>query len=159
MDAVRELEEQVSLMNPSVLDAVGRRVSALSSELEKMIKLRKRNARQHGEEGENGGGGGSSEDSNAVQVRHQHVDALYALVESLGALDKELPLVVERLETLQTLHGETSSFAHRLRQAEESVAHARTETKEYAKAVAAMEHSVAANVGMMSKNMAMLDGK
>jgi hypothetical protein len=102
---VRDLEEKVSLMNPSNLDSVGRRVSALSSELEKIMKMKNRIARSNNDE--------SGASSSSSSEREQQVNELFSLVESLGALDKELPLVVERLETLQSLHSETSSFSSR----------------------------------------------
>ena len=151
---MQELEGRVNLLNPATLDSVGRRVSALSSELEKFIKLKKRQARNGG-----GEGGGSSSSSSSDLVRTQQVNELWALVESLGTLDKELPLIVERLETLQSLHAQTATFEHRLRSTEESMTFARAETKEYSKAVEAMEKSVLDNVEMMSMNMKVLDDK
>ena len=143
---LHDLEERVRLLDSPTLDSVGRRVAALSSELEKAVKLRKRLAKN---------GGTSEEDPTGV--RAARVDELYGLVESLGALEKELPMVVARLETLQVLHGETATFSGRLTSLEESVRHVSAETKKQQECVVVMEKSVSENVEMMSKNMKVLD--
>jgi len=76
INVVRELEEKISLLDATKLDSIGRRVAALSSELEKAIKLRKRLAKS----------GTSTDDSNDDPngLRSEKINELYSLVESLG---------------------------------------------------------------------------
>ena len=76
INVVRELEEKISLLDATKLDSIGRRVAALSSELEKAIKLRKRLAKS----------GTSTSDSNDDPngLRSEKINELYSLVESLG---------------------------------------------------------------------------
>ena len=76
INVVRELEEKISLLDAPKLDSIGRRVAALSSELEKAIKLRKRLAKSGTSTD------GSSDDPNGL--RSEKINELYSLVESLG---------------------------------------------------------------------------
>lgn len=128
---------------------MGRRVAALSSELEKTIKLQKR-ARNNG----------SSTTSLATAMdaaRETQITQLYSLVESLSSLERELPTIVERLETLQFLHSETATFSQRLTSMEESVQFAREETRAHSECVSFMEKSLVENVDTMATNMRLLD--
>ena len=76
INVVRELEEKISLLDATKLDSIGRRVAALSSELEKAIKLRKRLAKSGTSTDD------SSDDPNGL--RSEKINELYSLVESLG---------------------------------------------------------------------------
>ena len=106
-------------------DSVGRRVAALTSELERTIKLQKR--------AHNSTSSSSSSSSTTLDAaRVQQITQLYSLVESLSSFEAELPIIVERLETLQALHCETATFSQRLTSMEESVSLAREETSAHA---------------------------
>ena len=108
-------------------DSVGRRVAALTSELERTIKLQKR---AHNSTSSSSSSSSSSTTLDAARV--QQITQLYSLVESLSSFEAELPIIVERLETLQALHCETATFSQRLTSMEESVSLAREETSAHA---------------------------
>ena len=109
-------------------DSVGRRVAALTSELERTIKLQKR---AHNSTSSSSSSSSSSS-TTLDAARVQQITQLYSLVESLSSFEAELPIIVERLETLQALHCETATFSQRLTSMEESVSLAREETSAHA---------------------------
>ena len=145
IDAVRDMESRVRLLDEETLNALSRRMKTVGSEYEAFAR---RMARARSKSG------GASN-----PVRAQKLAKALEQIEVYEQQSAALPTIVERLRTLRTIHEESARFVQRLDLVERTQKETLDALERTRSVLSAVEKGLAENMAVVSENVKQIDGR
>ncbi|EQC36044.1 hypothetical protein SDRG_06781 [Saprolegnia diclina VS20] len=143
LHAINDLEGRMALLQPTELDAISSRVSALLHDLTAVSKLQDLH--------------GTVQQSILTAQESSQLNVIREKLQSVSATAAALPALVEKLTSLRALHQDASTFSTRLQTLEASHDHLKDVLSTDAALLRNMEANLAANVAVFAANMDALD--
>ena len=139
-----DLEKKMATLTPAFLESVRRRTKMLSQELDSVSKKMKRH-------------GGSL--SGQTDQEKEKIIKLYDTMVKYDHVSEEIPVIVERLKSVENLHRKSLDFDRKLKQLEEAQLSCLEYLKRDEEILTNLEQSMTENAVIMEKNINMLDEK
>lgn len=145
--ALDALEARVALVDPTTLKAVGKQITELEARLV---------AAEGVTEGQGGGG-----DTNASMsgFSSSRLSKLVHVVERWDSVAMTLPMLIERMRTLRSVHEDATDVVHSVRELQQVHAQTAAALKAQESALALASQSLRDNVATMAANLSSLDAR
>lgn len=137
--AVTTLRRRIEFLDKTKIDAVQRRIKALSTELEQLNNLKSK-----------------VEDKDAAK-NQEKVNKIFDMMTRWDEAAQQLPAVIARLQSLREVHEETANVAIRLQDLETQQSSVSTLLKQDSEALKAAQASLQANAKVMAGNVDALE--
>lgn len=141
IDSISRIEQRVSMLDGSNLDALKVKANNLRIELEAIVKAKSSNLPL---------------ESRALEAS-QRVDDLIEKVGKVESVADSLPSLVVRLKTLENVHKSANSFNNRLVGLEEEVSILTADLKSNKDVLTALKDGMSENISIMQKNLKQMD--
>ena len=139
-----DLEKKMATLTPAFLESVRRRTKMLIQELDSVSKKMKRH-------------GGSL--SGQTDQEKEKIIKLYDAMVKYDHVSEEIPVIVERLKSVEGLHRQSLDFDRKLKQLEEAQLSCLEYLKRDEEILTNLEQSMTENAVIMEKNINVLDEK
>jgi dynactin-2 len=147
--ALDALEARVALVDPATLKAVGKQITELEARLV---------AAEGVPEGQ-GGGGDTNASASGFSSSPSRLSKLVHVVERWDAVAMTLPMLIERMRTLRSVHEDATAVVHSVRELQQVHAQTAAALKAQESALALASQSLGDNVATMAANLSCLDAR
>ena len=139
LQTIIKLEEAVSFLNHQQIDNIRSKVTLLKLELETTLK--------------------SKTNLNELKLMelYKKVESFVDKVEHLDVISKDLPQLIVRLKTLETVHQQSALFAQRLQMLEKDVKSTKVELSSNRELIDELKSSLVNNLKVMQENVRMVE--
>ena len=144
MKILNDLEQKMNALTPGFLDSIHRRSKILAQELDAVSKKMKRYG---------------SEKKGETDQEKEKIIKLYDKMAKYDHVSEEIPVIVDRLQSVERLHKQSLNFDQKLMQLEQAQLSCLEYLKRDEEILNNLEQSMLDNTTIMEKNINMLDQK
>ena len=141
---LNDLEQKMNALTPGFLDSIHRRSKILAQELDAVSKKMKRYG---------------SEKKGETDQEKEKIIKLYDKMAKYDYVSEEIPVIVDRLQSVERLHKQSLNFDQKLMQLEQAQLSCLEYLKRDEEILNNLEQSMLDNTTIMEKNINMLDQK
>eukprot|EP00943_MAST-04B_sp_MAST-4B-sp1_P001350 g1350.t1 len=142
LNKLSDLEQKLNALTPGFLDSVHRRSKTLAQELESVSKKMKRYG---------------SERKGETDQEKEKIIKLFDKMNRYDHISNEIPIIVDRLKSVELLHKQSLNFDQKLVQLEQAQLSCLEYLKRDEEILNNLEQSMLDNTAIMEKNMNVLD--
>ena len=142
LNKLSDLEQKLNALTPGFLDSVHRRSKTLAQELESVSKKMKRYG---------------SERKGETDQEKEKIIKLFDKMNRYDHISNEIPIIVDRLKSVEQLHKQSLNFDQKLVQLEQAQLSCLEYLKRDEEILNNLEQSMLDNAAIMEKNMNVLD--